>query len=81
MGCALPQNVTKPDGTPFTYGEFFTILSNYVSRAYGYEADPSGKDICRACFLPYDPDAFLNPFYLEDNYEYDITRFLHGSAE
>ena len=78
---ALPQNATKPDGTPFSYGEYFTILSNYVRRAYGYEADPSGKDICRACFLPYDPDAFLNPFYLEDNHEYDITRFLNGSAE
>ena len=78
---ALPQNITKPDGTPVTYGEFFTILSNYVRRAYGYEADPSGKDICRACFIPYDPDAFLNPFYLEDNYEYDITRFLDGPAE
>lgn len=78
---ALPVGITKPDGSPVTYGEFFTILSNYVRRAYGYEADPSGKDICRACFLPYDPDAFLNPFYLEDNYEYDITRFLNGPAE
>lgn len=77
----LPQGVTKPDGTPFTYGEFFTIISNYVRRAYGYEADPSGKDICRACFLPYDPDAFLNPFFLEDNHEYDISRFLDGPAE
>ncbi len=78
---ALPNNAAKPDGTPFTYGEFFTILSNYVRHNYGYEADPSGKDICRACFLPHDPDAFLNPFYIEDNYEYDITRFLDGSAE
>ncbi|MBO8478182.1 MAG: hypothetical protein IAB80_04785 [Bacteroidetes bacterium] len=78
---ALPPDAKKPDGTPFTYGEFFTILSNYVRHAYGYEADPSGKDVCRACFLPHDPDAFLNPFYLEDNYEYDITRFLDGSAE
>lgn len=77
----LPQGVTKPDGTPFTYGEFFTIISNYVRRAYGYEADPSGRDICRACFLPYDPDAFLNPFFLEDNHEYDISRFLDGPAE
>lgn len=77
----LPQGVTKPDGTPFTYGEFFTILSNYVRHAYGYEADPSGKDLCRACFLPYDPDAFLNPFFLEDNHEYDISKFLNGSAE
>ena len=78
---SLPVFQTKPDGTPFTYGEFFTILSNYVRQAYGYDADPSGKDICRACFVPWDPDAFLNPFYLEDNYDYDISRFLDGSAE
>ena len=77
----LPVGQTKPDGTPFTYGEFFTILSNYVRHAYGYEADPSGKDICRACFLPFDPDAFLNPFFIEDDFDYDISRFLNGSAE
>lgn len=77
----LPVGQTKPDGTPFTYGEFFTILSNYVRHAYGYEADPSGKDICRACFLPYDPDAFLNPFFIDDDFDYDISRFLNGSAE
>lgn len=73
---ALP-NIAKPDGTPLTYGEYFTILSNYSRKAYGIEADPSGKDICRACFLPYDPDAFLNPFYIENNIEYDIDKFLH----
>ena len=72
---ALP-NTTKPDGTPFTYGEFFTILSNYSKKIYGIEADPSGKDICRACFLPHDPDAFINPLYIENDIEYDITKFL-----
>ena len=77
----LPVGQTKPDGTPFTYGEFFTILSNYVRHAYGYEADPSGKDVCRACFLPFDPDAFLNPFFIEDDSNYDLSRFLNGSAE
>lgn len=72
---ALP-NISKPDGTAYTHGEYFTMLSNYSRQYYGVEADPSGKDICRACFLPYDPDAFLNPLYIEDNYSYDITRFL-----
>ena len=72
--------VPKPDGTPFTHEECFTILSNYTSRYYGIKADPSGKDICRACFLPYDPEAFLNPFYIEDDFDYDITRFLHATA-
>lgn len=73
---ALP-NITRPDGTPFTHGEFFTMLSNYSRKAYGIEADPSGKDICRACFLPHDPDAFLNPLYIETDIQYDIDRFLH----
>ena len=72
---ALPDTI-KPDGTPFTYGEFFTILSNYSKKIYGIEADPSGKDICRACFLPHDPDAFINPLYIENDIEYDITKFL-----
>ncbi len=72
---ALPE-VRKKDGTPYTFEEFFIILSNYSRQRYGIEADPSGKDICRACFLPHDPEAFLNPLYIEDRYDYDITRFL-----
>ena len=78
---SLSLNITKPDGSPLTYGEYFTILSNYSRKEYGVEADHSGKDICRACFLPYDPAAFLNPLYLEDNFTYDFTRFLNGSAQ
>ncbi len=72
---ALP-NTKKKDGSTYTFLEFFTILSNYSRKTYGVQTDPSGKDICRACFLPYDPDAFLNPLYIEDNITYDITRFL-----
>ncbi|MDO4950147.1 MAG: DUF3987 domain-containing protein, partial [Bacteroidales bacterium] len=36
-------------------------LSNYVARTYGLEADSSCANVSRACFLPYDPDAYLNP--------------------
>jgi len=58
-------------------GIYFAKIRGFKVTDYnGVEADPSGKDICRACFLPYDPDAFLNPLYIEDNYNYDITRFL-----
>lgn len=71
-----PILLLKEDGKPYSHTEFFTILSNYARKYYGVEADPSGKDICRACFLPHDPHAFLNPLYLEDNFTYDITRFL-----
>lgn len=72
----IPSQLLKEDGTHYTHAEFFTILSNYARKYYGVEADPSGKDICRACFLPHDPHAFLNPLYLEDNFTYDFTRFL-----
>ncbi|MDO4826023.1 MAG: BT4734/BF3469 family protein [Bacteroidia bacterium] len=76
---SLPD-IPKTDGTPLTHGDYFTMLSNYSLKYYGIQADPSGKDICRACFLPYDPEAFLNPFYIEDNFDYDITRFLSTAA-
>lgn len=35
-------------------GYFFTLLSRFP------EADPSGKDISRLCFMSYDPDLYLN---------------------
>lgn len=73
---ALPD-VTKPDGTKLTYEEYFIMLSNYSKKVYGVIADPSGKDICRACFLPHDPEAFINPFYIETKLDYDITKFLY----
>lgn len=34
----------------------FTAISNYFERIYGISIDPSGKDICRLCFISYDPD-------------------------
>lgn len=77
---ALPS-INRKDGTPCTFMDYFTMLSNYSRKFYGIEADPSGKDICRACFLPHDPEAFLNPLYIEDNFDYDITRFLSEPAE
>jgi len=42
-----------------THADWFDILSYYVSRNYGVEPDPSGRDISRACYLPWDPDAVL----------------------
>lgn len=73
---ALPPDGIKDNGTPYTFTEFFIIFSNYLRLKYGHQADPSGKDISRACFLPYDPEAFLNPFYIENKIDYDIKRFI-----
>lgn len=38
---------------------WFRALSYYAGRAYGIEPDPSGSDVARACYLPWDPDAIM----------------------
>lgn len=52
------------DFTTASHADYFRAISNYVRHTYGIEADKSGKDISRACFLPHDPSAYLNPKYL-----------------
>lgn len=42
-----------------THTDWFEILSFYVSRNYGVEPDPSGRDLSRACYLPWDPDVVM----------------------
>jgi hypothetical protein len=44
-----------------THGDFFAAVANYILQTYGVEVDKSGRDISRACFLPHDPQAFINP--------------------
>ena len=39
---------------------YFQAVSNYLSKTYSLQADKSGKDISRACFLPHDPDCIYN---------------------
>ena len=43
------------------HAKWFTAIANYLFQTYGVEADKSGKDISRACFLPHDPNCFINP--------------------
>lgn len=50
-----------------THGNFFSAVANYIQQTYGVEVDKSGKDISRACFLPHDPQAFINPLILKQN--------------
>ena len=39
-------------------------LRNHLCFHHGIDPDKSGSDVSRACFLPYDPDCFINPKYL-----------------
>ena len=43
---------------------WFMGIANYPKSEYNIQADKSGKDISRACFLPHDPDVFIHPKYL-----------------
>ena len=47
-----------------THSNYFTAVANYIQQTYGVEVDKSGRDISRACFLPHDPDAYINPLLL-----------------
>jgi hypothetical protein len=38
----------------------FQMLSLHVGFQYGIVVDKSGSDVCRACFLPWDPECFIN---------------------
>ena len=49
------------DKCTLSHGEYFTAVANYIKFTYGVEVDRSGRDVCRACFLPYDPDCYGNP--------------------
>ena len=44
----------------------FRALADYLGRKYGplgLTPDEAGKDVARACFVPYAPDAWLAPAY------------------
>jgi hypothetical protein len=45
------------------HGDYFAAVANYIKQTYNVEVDKSGKDISRACFLPHDPQVFINPSF------------------
>ena len=56
--------VIKIDISQTPHVDYFRAVANYLFQTYGVEADKSGKDISRACFLPYDLNCFINQKYL-----------------
>jgi len=53
------------DTNQTSHGNYFVAVANYILQTYDVEVDKSGRDISRACFLPHDPQAFINPVYLK----------------
>ncbi len=45
------------------FKQSFQTMQQHVAFHYGIAIDKSGSDVCRACFLPYDPACYINPIY------------------
>lgn len=59
--------IVKIDVERYTHLQWFLGLQTYIRATYHLEIDKSGKDVSRCCFLPYDPEVFINPDYLNLN--------------
>jgi hypothetical protein len=56
--------VISIDITQNTHQKWFSAIKNYIEQTYNFKVDSAGKDVSRACFLPNDPQVFINPKYL-----------------
>jgi len=48
----------------YSHSELFRALFNYIKNTYEIEVDKNCKDVSRATYLCYDPEAYINPKYL-----------------
>ena len=55
--------IIEIDIEAYSHLNWFNSISAYLRSNYKIEADRSGKDVSRCCFLPYDPEAWINPEY------------------
>lgn len=46
------------------FAEQYATLSRHIGYEYGIEADPTGSNVNRLCFLPYDPKCYVNEKYI-----------------
>ena len=54
-----------PSETPSSYQTlFYTAVQTYLLNTYSLQVDEKCKDVSRACFLPFDPNAYINPALL-----------------
>lgn len=59
--------IVKIDISTATHAQYFDAISNYVRQTYNLEIDKACRDVSRACFLPYDPKAHINPQIIKQN--------------
>lgn len=59
--------VIKIDISQTSHAMYFDAISNYIRQTYNLEIDKACRDVSRACFLPHDPNAFINPLIKTQN--------------
>ena len=59
----LPEQWRKAE-----FRQQFDAARQHVVFHYGIPVDTTGSDVCRACFLPYDPLCYVNPKHLNDKH-------------
>jgi len=57
--------VISVDRMGYEHSRFYRTVYNYLMEKDFPEPDMSGSDVARSCFIPYDPDAYINPKYPE----------------
>ncbi|MCQ2255004.1 MAG: hypothetical protein MJZ29_05860 [Bacteroidaceae bacterium] len=50
-----------------SHRDMYLEVRKYVLFEYGVLVDDSGSDIGRACYLPYDPECYINPMFKKSN--------------
>lgn len=64
LGCFLSPSgtglkVLLPVDLARSHAEAFQAMRRHFLEQFGLEIDEACKDVCRACFVSYDPDAYL----------------------
>lgn len=59
-GNGLKAVIYVLDDTGLSHREKFDAIATYILQRYKVAIDKSGSDICRACFLPFDPDCYFD---------------------
>lgn len=74
------SNVTDPEN----HRAAFLHLQEYFENTYFQKVDPSGKDVCRLCYVSYDPEMIIKsatPFEVNvGKYNTIVTGHVHTSA-
>lgn len=57
--------VVSIDPMEASHENWFDAMSNYLLETYSLKADSQCRNVSRACFLPHDPNCFINPQILK----------------